>query len=257
MQAPRVAEWDVFTNYCKLVIGWWYVLIPGVLMSVIDIIERQRDKTLPIQPRWVWRSLVCGLVLAQFLVYREAEAQHQADVATLSARITVLEQQRPRLVGSIEQTYQGDASGSDKNMYPGLVVLDVRIRNLGTPSIAEAWHLLIRAANGKEEMDDAWMLPPKLWFTKLDERDRKLHVFRDFDKDALYNKALTPIPTGGEVVGKLVFRTRLLTAEEINVRGTRLTLTFFDAYGNSYSAEFGMSGLSQDMLYIPGLQNPH
>jgi hypothetical protein len=65
------SDWDMFITYLKDLLSWWYALIPGILLSVFDVVERARKERPPIEPKWIIRFLVAGIVVAQFLTYRD------------------------------------------------------------------------------------------------------------------------------------------------------------------------------------------
>jgi hypothetical protein len=77
-----------------------------------------------------------------------------------------------------------------------------------------------------------------------------------YQADALYNKTMTPIPTGGAQPGLLIFRIPRVNTKEIFQKGTRITLEFQDVGGKKYSCSQIGTGISEPLMYVPGLESP-
>lgn len=71
-------------------------------------------------------------------------------------------------------------------------------------------------------------------------------------EDALYDKAATPVPVGGEVSGLLLFRFPELTQDALT-RGTMVKFGFQDAFGQAYSFNFTLRAAKDVPRYAPGL----
>jgi hypothetical protein len=61
--------WQAFSDCLGAVMGHWYALIPGVALSIVDIIERIRGNEVSIPLRWLFRIFIVGFVVAQFMAY--------------------------------------------------------------------------------------------------------------------------------------------------------------------------------------------
>jgi hypothetical protein len=72
-----MVEWIL--SYFSAVLGWWYALIPGVLMSIVDVIERSRGKEAPLRPKFVIYLLLMGFMIAQALAWRDEHAKAQGE----------------------------------------------------------------------------------------------------------------------------------------------------------------------------------
>lgn len=155
-------------------------------------------------------------------------------------------QSAPTLSGRIEQVNGGDALIAGKHIGSS-VALVVSISNVGTPSIAREFRLIVETA-GKEP----FLAAPQHFGDKLILGGSPTVTI--YGKDALYEKAsLTPIPNGGEVRGVLFFIIKDIKASEIFRDGVILKIIFKDVTGKEYEISRPSSGRIVDPTYAPGI----
>ena len=70
--------------------------------------------------------------------------------------------------------------------------------------------------------------------------------------DAIYEKTITPIPTGGIVRGWLKFVFENDVYKELKTAGTKVSLHWTDVTGNPGSAEKITEGKLGNLKYLPG-----
>ena len=70
-QFMHATLWDVLVDYVWAVISWWYALIPGIALSILDVVERWRRGEAAIPSRWITGVFVVGVMVAQFLAYKD------------------------------------------------------------------------------------------------------------------------------------------------------------------------------------------
>jgi hypothetical protein len=124
------------------------------------------------------------------------------------------------------------------------------ISNIGMQSIANDWHLYLDFPDGKHTEGQGSFVTKKTTFP-TPKGDRIV-----YQEDALYNKALTPIPTGGQINGVLLFEFPDLSVQDLLIQNVKVTLTFKDVSGKSYECFFVLTGKGVDWRYIPGTRSP-
>jgi hypothetical protein len=59
--------WD----YISSVIVYWWALVPGVVMSAIDMYGTLRDRPIKVARKWIFITFLAGLMFAQFLAWAD------------------------------------------------------------------------------------------------------------------------------------------------------------------------------------------
>jgi hypothetical protein len=171
-------------------------------------------------------AFVCVWSSAYFVWKRERDSLIEANkkVTTLSDEINRL---NPRLSGRIEQIIIGESGGR------ATCTVNLTIKNTGAPSIADRWSMTA-------EKDGLTLYCKLATFPSeglmLQSSDPKIRIFKLARSDAVYDKAATPIPTGGQVRGWLYGFIDEINREGLNSAGTIITINFEDVNGNSHSA---------------------
>jgi len=199
-------------------------------------------------------------VRSPLLVYRaEQEKVRQAnarwkDVDDEKKAISAeLERERdksqPKLVGEIN--FYGVGTVPEFGSKTGIVV-SATISNLGAPTIAKVWTLLVILPDGRQMTPLREMIPKTIvFYTHRGPR-------RFYQQDALYNKTLTPIPTGGAESGILLFVAPAgTTTQDIFQPGTKIVLGFYDVANKPYSCSHTSTGVQSEFQYVPGTRPPN
>src|ERR1700683_4209500 len=122
------------------------------------------------------------------------------------------------------------------------------IHNVGSPTSIENWHLAAVMADGSQTDATLAVLPPSMDFNMSNA------TFSIPNTDALYDKTMTPIPSGAIIRGVLFFVFENVHRATIEEPGTLFRLSFEDVTGRSRSADFVWTGLNNGQMgYIPGL----
>jgi hypothetical protein len=130
------------------------------------------------------------------------------------------------------------------------LVLWATIWNLGPPSAVNGYHLSAELADGRmieavtEAIFDDFMSPSGIAPRRVFHKE-----------DALYNKTVIPIPTGGQVSGMLSFTLPNLTHDEVWKEGVKLHLRFTDVRNETYSVDVTLRDLDKNAgfdFYVPG-----
>lgn len=142
-----------------------------------------------------------------------------------------------------EVTYEG-------KKYTAITCL-VTIKNLGMPSAATDWHLVVNIRGEKP----FWVKPQHIF--------NELTLFRDdknapviSDKDYIYERTLKPIAQGEIINGYLHFWIRR-DKEKVNVSGTTMEIRYSDITRKQYRILLDIFPYKTDdyqIPYIPGLQ---
>src|SRR6266852_9306809 len=190
---------DVGSNWVGLMSG-----IIGVLLWALGAFM----EPLPVSLRW--SSLLIALpalLFACFLGWRK---------------------RMPRLVGYIDQSVVGVPTHD-----PGSTVLTITmsIKNTGVPSIADNWEISERLPNGCHVTGRHQRISG---CTLMDSTGMPARVLNE--EDALYAKAIQPIPTGGMIRGVLMAIIPGRLRSEVNVKGTQVIVTFEDVFGRHHQS---------------------
>ncbi len=162
--------------------------------------------------------------------------------------VAALDDRAPKLVGNFEQIVTGDSP--EPKATQAFILFTVR--NHAAPSIAEGWRLKVTGPGTNIELPPT-TIPDS--FTLSDSRTGKPKL-RFHGKQALYEKAIEPIPRGGLVRGWLRFVFEGVDQDRIRAPGTRWSLSFADVTGKHYESDYVMSGKDGDPRYIPGAEQP-
>src|SRR5437773_785088 len=76
------------------------------------------------------------------------------------------------------------------------------------------------------------------------------------EQEALYEKTLKPIESGGKAPGLLYFVFEGIPRDLLTVPGTRWVLLFADVFGKQYESEPFIMTPGAKPGYIPGTENP-
>ena len=128
------------------------------------------------------------------------------------------------------------------------IVIVAGLRNLGTPSIAEAWQLSAR--NGAGVYESRPQQVPGELRARLSENEEL--VFHG--ADALYEKAIQPVVTGGKVQGWLYFVFDNVSWGTLSRPGVVYRLACRDVYDKEYWTEIAWTGKESVPLYFPGIK---
>jgi hypothetical protein len=129
----------------------------------------------------------------------------------------------PDLHGTIEEMTTTDASSA---------FLIVSISNTGAPTIVTAYSLAASLIGGEVRMGARQVVPEH--HTINYPNGLKDYVYGD---DSLLNRtSVSPIPRGGQVLGRLKFDFPKTRQSDLAAAGVKFTLTFRDIWGKAYSA---------------------
>jgi len=71
---PEGGLWQIIVLYLRVVIAYWWALLPGLVMPLIDAAQfhRAEEKKIKIPPRVRSTVMLAALMVAQFLAYRNS-----------------------------------------------------------------------------------------------------------------------------------------------------------------------------------------
>jgi hypothetical protein len=174
--------------------------------------------------------------------YAEAEALQAQEVERLQQMV---ESKRPKLVANMEQLVFGVTPNEEQ--FHTFILMG--IRNAGGPSIAHEWSIRANLPDGRcaagaltwidhmelfEGMGPARVISPEQSVRGASRIITKA--------DAIYNKAMTPIPTGGKIVGWLSVLFSGFSREELGAIGTEFIVGFKDVLDAQCSCSHTLAG---------------
>lgn len=153
---------------------------------------------------------------------------------------------RPRLTSEMLEFSAGSSN------FPGfkcVLTTMVAITNTGNmASIAKNWRLTAYL-NDKQISGQILQIPDTYTIKQPDSGQTITYGAQE----ALYNKALTPIPSGGMTTGILIFGFQNIDPEIFKAQLKSIKLDFQDALLNQYSITAPRSLENSPLAYIPGI----
>jgi hypothetical protein len=220
--------------------------VGGAIVVFFAIYQQLSGNAVP-KRLYVAVFIVGFLFCAFFLAWRD---QRDA-AATMQKKLD--ESTKPKLVGEIDQAgVVGQAVDEHGKLFidvtdTGIFVF-ATIKNIGAPSVVVIWNLAVHIP-GKGPMKAAKRLLPATM--RLDRQSMM------YAEDALYNKAVnSPVPTGGQISGVLLFVLEGVARDDVWKQGTVLTLEFQDVLGTKSEASVTLTGANEPFKYLPGMRQP-
>src|SRR5207245_1935396 len=115
------------------------------------------------------------------------------------------------------------------------------IRNTGRPSVADEWTIYADLTTGRRVVGTKTFVGNSTLFDNpgptrviIPGQDPVAPARQITEDDALYRKALHPIPTGGMIRGYLCAIFAGVSQRELGLPGTKIVVGFKDAWGRSH-----------------------
>jgi hypothetical protein len=236
-------------------IGIWkqviFSLSPGQLVAatiqgfVMWIAARLLLLGLGIRPPREWLFFGSVLVAAFFLILV---------VGTVLGR-----ERRPRFCGEFAAVTMGEmeaitspAKSTTREKFAFISPVP-DISNTGAPSIAKGYRLRVIFNDGTSKIGEPFSLHSAgpILFT------HSSGAAEPYDSDdLLVRKSLQPIPRGGLVQGRLLFRMADLSVSDLRTIGNTFRVEFFDLWGQAYKTEFKYTDHGDSMLHFAGMSAP-
>jgi hypothetical protein len=221
----------------------------GGLLTAMSLIEKIGGKPLNVSRRTLLWSGIALLFVSCCQAWFDEHANVVnliRDKANLAAQLDQLS--KPKLAPAVEWAGSGDMPGL--NATP--IIMALSISNTGAQSIVRNWGLTVVLPSG-DSVDAVPYLLPKVITINGDQGPRKL-----YSEDAIYNKTINPIPTGGEQTGIIMFTLTKFTSTQVKQAGTKFILKFDDVIGTHYFCQSIMKASTVRGIpgYVPGLKTP-
>ena len=156
----------------------------------------------------------------------------------------------PQLIGNILWIACGRFRKDEIDFSP--VTALIEIRNIGMPTVAVDWILLVGLAG-----EQPFYVPIMHIIDKLTLGREGMPKETILEKDVIYSKTMNPIPTGGLIRGYIHFWIQR-PQEKVEAEGTILEILFKDVTGRIYSLvedRFPTGKGDYHIPYIPGIEN--
>lgn len=235
-----IEVWRSAKEYVTLLGRWGWVVLVDVLFAAVGAYLDIRNAA-PIPP-WAWISLLLiALLVTPFVAIHKLRLQRDQLTQQIERQRRKSE---PELVGAIEQSVVGEVQGFVR------LILFIKIRNLGMPSIVDPWSVFLTIA-GAQEKQIQIVHPDGPIPIRLSD-GRKVTIE---SSDAIYNKTNSqPIPTGGQVTGFIACLIRDVPLKVLDQPGNRIAIRCWDVTGKQYSFDATIPEVTSDLEYIPGLK---
>ena len=148
----------------------------------------------------------------------------------------------PKLVLTIGQIIASDIHETNSVM----ILINVSVSNLGSPSSALWWYLSIHSSDFSNDKILPTTIPDNMIVNLLDRKIKlKFH-----QNNRLEEKSQAAIQRGSSVAGWLRFNLNKIDVERL--RGAVLMIHVEDIYGNKYSAKHFLNDEYKGISVIPG-----
>jgi len=243
---------DLLSFICAVVNSWAGYATGGVIMALVAFWAMFRQKQVP-------RSMGIGLAIiflffAFFHAWRDqhhAALQAQEDKRKAEEQLVGIEKHSfPDLKGEIIFSFIETNKDNPGNTR---VVFGVSVTNNGAPSITKNWLARIDIPGRGSVSSIPIHYPRGFDLTKDGQVGERLK-----NSDAIFEKtAESPVTTGAEVHGWLLFFLKGVNPEELRRDGTVVQLTFLDVNGKQHRiTRLWPIGLDVDLPpYVPGIQS--
>lgn len=257
------SEETTFSTFLRAVFWGWAGLMTSGIIGVGFAVWALVGKL----PAFIFGLVgIVAIFVACYMVWRDERlkrfeiekklAEKQEDISKNTLTISKLTQELleekskniPKLVPSL--SWFATSPNSTNNEKETVILFELGVSNLGMPSIATKWQLVI-TVDGK----DSEPYKPK-HFPKTLTLDRGFEEIVLSNEDAIYNKTSNPIATGSQVIGLLYFSVPY-SKGQIDKEETILTVNFQDVIGENYSIPCKrLSASEQDRKfgYTPNMQ---
>jgi len=231
--------WAVINNWAAYSTG-------GIIVALIWLWSTAKQKTIP-RPVGFGVAiffLVCAFFNAWIVQYHDAEALRE-EIKKVNSERT------PNFTGEIESI---SSAPSGTNNQDSIIFIFARVRNTGSPSVADHWNATVVLKSGKIlELKDI-VIPKHPVIFRMPSGMRMSLSFDDY----LPIKAVNhPIPTGGECDGFFWGLAQGAAQQEVMDVGAIAKLNFSDVTGKAYELTIRMSGHKPDLIDYSTLQNKH
>lgn len=127
------------------------------------------------------------------------------------------------------------------------LLLTVRIRNMGTPSVADTWEIHLISADGQSCRFLKRLIPPN---------GINLGTKHISASDAIYDKVVSnPIPEGGQQVGVILYQVDGISNANLASESNSLRLSVRDVTGKLVISD-SFKGERIGLQYYPGMSHP-
>jgi hypothetical protein len=220
----------------------------GAVVVLVAIYERLSGHTLS-KRMYVSIFIFIFLVGAFFVAWREQyQAVQAAKGETQKVEKKLGELTNPGLVLHIDQLGIGDSAEIPTLLR---VLIVANLTNVGAPSIAESWELLVVLPDGsKHGPFPTVFIDPKAPIVFRNPN------FKLSPADALYNKTMQPIQKGDKKRGVLIFPLFGLERKVVEKTGTEFILSAKDVNDKLVSTERDWDKGGGQFQYYPGLEPP-
>lgn len=245
-----------FLSYVWLLLWGWLGLIAGSLGAAVALYEKSKKKEL--HPRRYIAILLAFLLIAGFVGWRD-ERERAAGLTKKVAELEVALQQEtrkrtPDIRLTVEDAFAGilvDQDIADESPNDTGLVFYMAARNLGLmPSIVDGYLLRLQVPNVGTVI--AENTPLSKGFTLRSALGEAVRMDRS---NALYEKTLHPIPSGGMEKGILVFIARNVREYQL-YSGATYELAWRDVTGNvrRLNGRLTQTPKGTRIPFIPGIE---
>lgn len=205
------------------VLSQWVALMAGIVSLIITLVLRLRGK----EPnnKIFWSVAVFCFLLALFFAW---QSEHTSLMKTEKELAYARDQNAPRLSAQIEQVIADKDAGGGAQIF-----IQISIRNVGAPSIAEKFTLHIKSHDVEYHGTPAPL--PDEYSSFPVGKSTKVTLRR---QDAIDMKTLKPIERGGLERGWLGFVVLANELDFIRQPGMKYTISFADVAGTSHVVDY-------------------
>jgi hypothetical protein len=193
-------------------------------------------------------ALLVFVVLSPPKIYFEQQELIKEVRQQLDASKKLVEASGPRLALVIDQVAVGSPPLRESSVG---IFITAHLRNTGSPSIADSWRLEVVLSSEQRIFPRSTAITEPKYLHLGDGQDESALTIQP--GQALYEKCMTPIPSGGIMRGHLMFMQEGIKTADLG--DAQFILFCTDVNGKEVYADFSYSGQPQrhKKIYYPGL----
>ena len=238
-----------FPIFLSALIAYWWMLVPGIVLSLIEIARTVSDKADSLASdkkrirQYIVPVSIIGLFIASYLAWNN---EYQELVKKQNELKKIPEPQLSLKIETLRLFYKSNDQTA--------VAIVSSISNTGAPSIAESFFLVVKIVGG-----NMYRVRPTTFKEGITLRDKDGEIiYAPSPEDVLWDKTMPiPILTGAKVVGYLMFFFDV-DRGEMEQDGNKFILSCKDVYGTQISSTliFDKKRHIDRNIHFPGMKFP-
>jgi hypothetical protein len=238
------ATWgDFLAKYGSAVWDYWYAIVLGGALFIVDIIERVKGKDVPFLSTIAAPVLFLTLIFSELLAAHALYVTQDSQYASLKSSYDELDKQNKTQAAQMMGLH-GQLGTIEMMAEPrtgtAVILLNIAVTNTGNPTIAQGFNLQLTYGGTVYPQVGLYhpeYAPPYGMVAAAVKGKSLIPEMRFTNEDQIFEKARTPIPSGGYVNGWAFYRLDGVKSDIFTDGIMVVDVAFTDVYGHMYHAK--------------------